>query len=135
MKVTDSRHRIEELINILNIKPVDFCRHTGINKSALSNYLNGNREPRQNQIAKMADAYNIDPAWLMGYEVPMYRNPAPEEYEKHWNTIGGGKHPLHLSDVEHSLVVNFRASDPVTQSNVLKLLDINAQGDAHTLHA
>ena len=134
MKITDSRHRISELIEYLNISKTEFCNKTGIMKSALSNYLNGDREPRQPQIAKIADAFDIDPAWVMGYDVPMKREQVQsfstaEEFEKHWNAIGGGRHPLELSDLEHTLVVNFRASDPVTQSNVMKLLDIPEKKD------
>ncbi len=41
-------------------------------KSALSNYLNGDRVPRQDKIAMIADAFGIDPAWLMGYDTVPY---------------------------------------------------------------
>ena len=70
MKNSDSNKRIRELISELGVTQTEFCKKTGINKSALSNYLNGDRLPRQDQIDKIAQAYNINPAWLMGYEVP-----------------------------------------------------------------
>lgn len=129
MKITDSKHRISELLSVMGISQTDFCKKTGLQKSALSNYLNGDREPRQNQLSKIADAYNINPAWLMGYDVPMNYElevfDTPAEYERRWNTLGGGRHPISLSDIEHSIIINYRASDPVTQSNILKLLNID----------
>lgn len=70
MKNSDSNKRIRELISELNISQTEFCKRTGINKSALSNYLNGDRAPRQDQIDKIAKAYDVNPAWLMGYDVP-----------------------------------------------------------------
>jgi len=138
MKITDSKHRISELLSVMGISQTEFCKKTGLQKSALSNYLNGDREPRQNQLSKIADAYNINPAWLMGYDVPMnyelevFDNPA--EFERKWNTLGGGRHPISLSDTEYSIIINFRASDPVTQSNILKLLNIEKK-DADILNA
>lgn len=71
-KVATSNQRIRELIESLNISQVEFCEKTGLKTSALSNYLNDNRTPRQDAISKIVDAYNISPAWIMGYDVPQY---------------------------------------------------------------
>ena len=70
-KVSDSRKRLIELMEYYNINQTELCKRTGLQKSALSNYLNGDREPRQSQISLIADPFNINPAWLMGYDVPM----------------------------------------------------------------
>ena len=71
MIVKDSKERIRELISILEINQTEFCNRTGIQKSALSNYLNGTRIPRQDQLKKIADTFHISASWLMGYDVPM----------------------------------------------------------------
>lgn len=71
MKITDSKHRLKELIDILGISQTEFCNRCGLNKSALSNYLNGDREPRQDKLSLIADAFRISPSWLMGYDVPL----------------------------------------------------------------
>ena len=77
MKVTDSKHRLLELMSAYDITQQDIADKTGINKSAISMYVNGNRIPRQDKVSMICDAYNLDPAWLMGYDVPMERrNPA-----------------------------------------------------------
>ncbi len=75
MKVTDSKHRLRELMDVFQMSQTELCNKCGLNKSALSNYLNGDREPRQDKLSLIADAFSIDPAWLMGYDTPM--RPAP----------------------------------------------------------
>ena len=70
-KVCSSNDRIREILNHFQINQTEFCKRTGVQKSALSNYLNGNRLPRQDQLFKIAEAFNISAAWLMGYDVPM----------------------------------------------------------------
>ena len=116
MKVSNSQHRIAELLNYLQISQTEFCNKTGIQKSALSNYLNGDREPRQPQLAKIADAFGVDPAWLMGYEVPMFRilNTKPN-----------------FTDAEIQIIRDFRDADEVTQQSILRLLEYarKMQGD------
>lgn len=72
MKKLTSNQRIRELIDFLGISQTEFCEKSKINKSALSNYLNGDRTPRQDQISKIAEAFDVNPAWLMGYDVPRY---------------------------------------------------------------
>jgi transcriptional regulator with XRE-family HTH domain len=80
-KITKSNERIKELLQHLKISQSDFCRKTGINKSALSNYLKGDRAPRQDQLDKIAQTFEINPAWLMGYDVDMKSD--TEKIQKH----------------------------------------------------
>lgn len=72
MKLSNSKERLKEMMDKLGLKQVDICKKCGIQKSALSNYLNGTREPRQDQISLICDPYGINPTWLMGYDVPMF---------------------------------------------------------------
>lgn len=74
MKISTSRERILELLEITGDTQADMVRKTGIDKSAISHYINGQREPRQDKIIAIANAYNLNPAWLMGLDVSM--NPA-----------------------------------------------------------
>lgn len=53
------------------MKQSDLCRITKIPKSAISQYLSGEFEPKQNRIYLIAKALNVSEAWLMGYDVPM----------------------------------------------------------------
>lgn len=71
MKVASSNQRLKELLNIFGDTQSDMVRKTGIEKSAISNYINGKREARQDKLILIANAYNVNPSWLMGLDVPM----------------------------------------------------------------
>ena len=70
-RIISSNERIRQLISILGISQIEFCTKTGITPPALSNYVKDYRVPRQDALSKIADAYGVSPAWLMGYDVPM----------------------------------------------------------------
>lgn len=74
-KVTTSGNRIKELIIYLDISLTQMSLKTGIEKSSLSHYINNKRVPRQDRISIIAEKYNVNPAWLMGYDVPMKDKP------------------------------------------------------------
>lgn len=71
MKISNSTERIKEIMQMYGIKQSDFCNRTGLNKSIVSLYVSGKREPAQDNIFIISKAFNVDPAWLMGYDVPM----------------------------------------------------------------
>lgn len=117
----------------LNLSQDELAKKTGYKSRSSIQKIECARNLPLSKVEVMARALDCSPSVLMGWdELEVFDS--PEAFEKHWNAIGGGRHPLELSDLEHTLVVNFRASDPVTQSNVLKLLDIEKK-DADTLNA
>lgn len=73
MKISNSSRRLRELMDIMGITQTDICAKTNLTKSVVSMYVNGKREPRQDKISQICEAYNLDPAWLMGYDVPMFK--------------------------------------------------------------
>lgn len=85
---SNSKERLNELIEFFKIKQVDVSKKTGIPKSALSMYFNGQRQPRQDKLTIIADAYGVDEAWLMGYEVPMFRSDNTIDHEAIGQIIG-----------------------------------------------
>ena len=70
-KISTTQERLNEMMTAFDIRPADIVRRTGINKSTLSNYINGKREARQDQLSLIADSYGVNPAWLLGYDVKM----------------------------------------------------------------
>lgn len=77
--------RIKEGMAIRDLKQADLVELTGISKGALSSYISGKYVPKQNNIYRIAKALNVNEAWLMGSDVPMGRNIAPNS--KHGITI------------------------------------------------
>lgn len=59
--------RIKGLIETHGISQKDFAASIGIRHEAISRYLNGKSKPGLNTIMKIADTYNVNPAWLLGY--------------------------------------------------------------------
>lgn len=104
-KISNSKQRIKELMDYYGMKSSDLCKRTGLGKSALSNYLNGDREPRQDQISLIVDPFNICPAWLMGYDVPMF------------NTSSCSEHPD-----EDELIAMYRSLNGAGKKEALKMV-------------
>lgn len=73
MKKTSDR--IKEGLLARDMKQADLVNISGISKGALSSYISGTYEPKQRNIYKIAKALNVSEAWLMGFDVPMERNP------------------------------------------------------------
>ena len=63
--------RLKYALSIRNMTQADLCQKTKIPKSALSEYLKGLYEPKQDRLLILSDALNVDPVWLMGFDVPM----------------------------------------------------------------
>lgn len=45
----------------------------GLSKQAISMYLSGSRKPKRPTVKVIAEALNVNEAWLIGYDVPMER--------------------------------------------------------------
>lgn len=65
------RQRLETALTIRNIKPVDLAKLTGISESTISQYRSGYAKPKEPRLVVIANALGVDPAWLMGLDVPM----------------------------------------------------------------
>ena len=65
------QRRLQKALNSRNMKSVELHEKTGISESLLSKYLSGNAIARQRKISLISEALNVNPVWLMGYDVPM----------------------------------------------------------------
>jgi len=65
--------RMQEAMDIRNMKQSELVEKTRLGKSAISQYVSGKYEPKQKGIYTIAEALNVSEAWLMGYDVPMER--------------------------------------------------------------
>lgn len=63
--------RLIQAMSQRNINQSQLVKMTGINKGALSSYVNGRYEPKQSNTYLLAKALRVNEAWLMGYDVPM----------------------------------------------------------------
>lgn len=72
-------NRLKFAMDKIEISQSELVRRTGINKGALSSYLNDRYQPKQKAIYQLAKALNVNEAWLMGYDVPMERDISIDE--------------------------------------------------------
>lgn len=70
--------RIRKALSIRNMKQADLCEKANISKSTLSEYLSGRYVPKQDKIFLISQALDVDPVWLMGYDVPMEKKAQPD---------------------------------------------------------
>ena len=72
-RVATCADRIKTALRIKGIKQSDLVRLTNIPKSAISQYISGAFEPKQDRVYLISKALNVSEAWLMGLDVPMER--------------------------------------------------------------
>lgn len=70
-RVSNFSERLLELLTIRRIKQSELCEKTKIPKSAMSQYISGAFEPKQDRLFLIANALNVSEVWLMGYDVPI----------------------------------------------------------------
>ena len=63
--------RLDFAMKKRNIKSVELHEKTGISESLISKYLSGNANARQKKLLSISKVLDVNPVWLMGYDIPM----------------------------------------------------------------
>lgn len=71
--VEEFKIRFEKALSYRNMRPIDISHRTGIAESTISQYRSGYSKPKNDRLALIANVLDINPAWLMGCDVPMER--------------------------------------------------------------
>lgn len=103
--VNEFQYRLLKAIEKNNVTAADLVRMTGIDKSAISNYINGVYVPKYDKVCRLAEALHIDPNYLMSGEEP----PAA----------------LTLDRTERSIVLSYRAAEDGIKLAVRTLLKVD----------
>lgn len=83
MKKENTSLRLKKLMSERALKQVDilkscapYCQKYNVkmNKSDISQYVSGKVEPNQDKLFILANALNVNEAWLMGFDAPIGRN-------------------------------------------------------------
>lgn len=83
--VAEIRDRLQQALKIRNKTAQDVSNRTNIPKSSISQYLSGYAKPKQDRLVLISEALNINPAWLLGYDVPI--ETVESKFEKIKNII------------------------------------------------
>lgn len=62
--------RIKKAMSDNHVNAAELSRRTGLNESTISRYMSGKACPKQNAIGAIAEALHVNPAWILGYDVP-----------------------------------------------------------------
>ena len=81
-KRVELKDRLQTALDLREKKAVDLARDLKIPKSAISQYLSGNRTIKDSKrLYLIAEYLGVSEAWLMGFDVPMERHLADIEEE------------------------------------------------------
>nr|DAW46424.1 MAG TPA: Repressor protein CI [Caudoviricetes sp.] len=85
--------RLNSILQKRNLSQADLSKMTGIRSSSISDWLNGKYEPKQDKISIIAEALNVSPVWLIGYDDTAsnqsegyYVDPETAEYAEYLRT-------------------------------------------------
>lgn len=70
--------RLREALHDADMTQQELADKSHIGKSSISHYVNGSNEPGNKSAYQLAKALNVNPAWLMGLDVPK-QLPRPDE--------------------------------------------------------
>ena len=71
MKYPITAKRLTEAMAQKGIKAQELADRSGVSKSSISQYINGSHSPSNISAGKMAAVLEVNPVWLMGFDVPM----------------------------------------------------------------
>ena len=112
---TTTASRLQEVLQTRNLKQSDvlrlaepYCKRykVKLNKSDLSQFVNGKVEPGQWKLTILGLALNVSEAWLMGLDVPQERNEIEEVPQNFFDSSGHNADML--SDFEREVVMRLR---------------------------
>ena len=123
-RVESTANRIRTAMTNANKKQIDIVRETGIDKGALSSYLKGKYEPKQDVIYKLAKALNVSEMWLWGYDCPMQR---PEMQKKN-DALTDIVVRLRTDNEFLSLIEGINKLNPEQLASVKQIVDVLLKG-------
>lgn len=86
------KDRLEEALAMRNMTAAELSRKSGVTEGMISTYRKGLYMPKSDKIYALANALNVSPAWLVGYEEPT-SEALEEEVKIIFNSL-----PTHLQE-------------------------------------
>ncbi|MFY1069221.1 helix-turn-helix domain-containing protein [Enterococcus sp. AD013-P3] len=74
--------RLSEALSLKGISQAELSRRTGIGRNSISDYLKAKYEAKQDNLLLLANALDVNEAWLMGLDVEMEKNSITSIYNQ-----------------------------------------------------
>lgn len=116
MKHEQTSKRLQFALSNANMKPQELADKSGVSKSSISQYINGSHTPSNISSGKMGKILNVEPLWLMGFDVPMNREHTLIDSDKDYAFYQ--KYSL-LSERDKKIVVHMVDSMLAEKNNAL----------------
>lgn len=87
MKHEVTAKRIQIALSRANLKPQDLANLSGVKKASISQYVNGSHIPGNINAGKMGIVLNVNPLWLMGFDVAMERKNTENKAENDFDIL------------------------------------------------
>lgn len=71
MEYKETAARLQQALEKKGMKASELSERSCVHKSSISQYLSGKRTPTNLTAAKMGKVLDVNPVWLMGFDVPM----------------------------------------------------------------
>lgn len=113
------RDRLNEAMQMRGLRAIDLVDRTGIPKNTLSYYLSGKTEPKADRIYALAVALDVSEAWLLGYDVPLARNPGQKKNDQLAELVARMRNDIEFFNAVAALA----ELDPAQLLTVTQLLD------------
>lgn len=122
MKKSDFASRLSQALETRGMKAADLSKKTKVAEGTISCYINGRYEAKQNRVQVFAEALDVNPAWLMGYDVPMEAERSQPASAP--RPIPKGFEPMPKM-VKVPLVGSIACGTPIlAQQNIEKIVDV-----------
>ena len=72
--------RLRSALDIREMKAIELAEKIGLARGTISRYLSGEMVPKSKRIYAIAQVLKVQPAWLIGYDVPMEEPVSHPEY-------------------------------------------------------
>ena len=109
MKYEVTANRLRTALNDARITQQELSNSTGLNKSSISQWVNGKNRPDSFSAYAISRVLNVAPEWLMGFEAPQNGNNS--ELQK--------------------IIELYKNADENTQAVIKRLLGYEKIGDKH----
>ena len=79
MKHELTAKRLQIALSNANMNQQELVEKSGVGKSSISHYINGSHAPSNISAGKIAKVLDVEPLWLMGFDVEMKKEFSKEE--------------------------------------------------------
>ena len=87
-KSPETARRLSIALSNANMIPQELANASGVSKASISQYLSGAHAPSNISSGKIGKVLNVNPLWLMGFDVPMKESSELIQSEKYPRSEG-----------------------------------------------